>query len=630
LRVFLRTESASAGLLAAAIVVALLWASVASSSYDSLWQTRFSIRLGRAEVGQDLRGWINSGLMTLFFLVVGLEARREVDLGELRDRRRFLLPLTAGLLGMVLPVVVYLATTAGRTGVHGWGVAMSTDTALSMGLLALVGRGFPRQMRAFLLTLFVVDDLAALVVIVVAYSRHVDAVPVVIAVASFATLLTAHRLGFARAPVFAVFGVITWAALQASGIDPVVTGLAVGLSASAYSPARVDLERASGLFRLFREQPTPELARSASAGLAGTLSLNARLQHLYHPWTSYVIVPLFALANVGIHLDGGFLAHAVTAPVTLGVLLAYAVGKPLGIVGATWLVTRVSGGRIRPAVGWAAVLGSGTIAGIGFTVSLLIAALAFDGPQLDQAKLGLLAAVLVASLFTSAVLRVIGRLSPTRRARALLGDAERMVDLVVPVDPERDHVRGPEGASVTVVEYGDFQCPYCGQAEGVVRQLLMDDDVRFVWRHLPLTDVHPQAQLAAEAAEAAAAQGQFWAMHDLMLARQDDLRISDLLRYAEQQGLDPDRFRDELLRHVHSARVAQDVESADLSIVSGTPTFFINGQRHYGAYDVRSLSTAIRAARARAHLLPAADPAGHGPAGDGPAGPAQRTPGVPR
>jgi protein-disulfide isomerase len=460
-------------------------------------------------------------------------------------------------------------------------------------------------MRAFLLTLFVVDDLAALVVIVTGYSGHVDAVPVAIAVAAFATLLIAHRLGFARAPVFAVFGVATWAALQASGVDPVVTGLAVGLSASAYSPARVDLERASGLFRLFREQPTPELARSASAGLAATLSLNARMQHRYHPWTSYVIVPLFALANVGIHLDGRFLAHAFTAPVTLGVLLAYAVGKPLGIVGATWLVTRVSGGRIRPAVGWAAVLGGGTIAGIGFTVSLLIAALAFDGQQLEQAKLGLLSAVLVASLFTFAVMRVTGRLSPTLRARALLGDAERTIDLVVPVDLERDHVRGPQGASVTVVEYGDFQCPYCGQAEGVVRQLLMDNDVRFVWRHLPLTDVHPQAQLAAEAAEAAAAQGQFWAMHDLLLARQDDLRINDLLRYAEQQGLDLDRFRDDLRRHVHSARVAQDVESADLSIVSGTPTFFINGQRHYGAYDVESLSAAIKAARARAHLVPA-------------------------
>jgi Na+/H+ antiporter NhaA len=167
-----------------------------------------------------------------------------------------------------------------------------------------------------------------LVVIVAGYSRHVDAVPVVVAVAAFAALLAAHSAGFARAPVFAILGLTTWAALQASGIDPVVTGLAVGLSASAYSPTRIDLERASGLFRLFREQPTPELARSASAGLTGTLSLNVRLQHLYHPWTSYVIVPLFALANAGIRLDGRFLLHAYTAPVTLGILLAMSSASP--------------------------------------------------------------------------------------------------------------------------------------------------------------------------------------------------------------------------------------------------------------------------------------------------------------
>jgi protein-disulfide isomerase len=341
--------------------------------------------------------------------------------------------------------------------------------------------------------------------------------------------------------------------------------------------------------------------------VAGTLSLNARLQHLYHPWTSYLIVPLFALANAGIHVDGGFLVRACTAPVTLAVVLAYVIGKPVGVISASWLVTRASRGRIRPAVGWAAVAGGGTIAGIGFTVSLLIAALAFDGPQLDQAKFGVLSAAFIASLLTSVVLRVTARMAPDRRARALLGDADRMIDLAVPVDPDRDHIRGPADASVTVVEYGDFQCPYCGQAEGVVRQLLMDDDVRFVWRHLPLSDVHPQAQVAAEAAEAAAAQGAFWPIHDLLLARQNDLRLNDLLVYAEQLGLDRSRFHHELRRHVHAARVAQDVESADVSNVSGTPTFFINGQRHYGAYDVQTLASAIKTARARARLIPAVE-----------------------
>ncbi|HKC29133.1 MAG TPA: Na+/H+ antiporter NhaA [Jatrophihabitans sp.] len=606
-RVFVRTESASAGLLAIAIVAALIWASVDVASYDKLWGTDLSIRLGNLTIRRDLRTWVNNGLMTFFFLVVGLEARREIDLGELRDRRRFLLPLVVGLLGMLLPALIYLAVTAGHAGSNGWGTAISTDTALAMGVLALVGRGFPDQMRAFLLTVFVVDDIAALVVIAAAYSEHVDVMPALVALAALVALVGVQLAGFAQAPVLAVLGVIMWAALMVSGIDPVVAGLAVGLSAAAYTPARGELEQATGLFRLFREQPTPELARSASAGLRGALSPNARLQHRYHPWTSYVIVPLFGLANAGIHIDGAFLTHAYTAPVTLGVLLAYVFGKPVGIVGGTWLVGRLTHGRVRPAVGWASVLGGGTIAGIGFTVSLLIATLALHGTQLADVKLGVLSAALVSALLTAGVLRATALLSPVRKARALLGDEAGLIDLVDPVDPERDHIRGPADASVTLVEYGDFECPYCGRAEPAVREVLADADIRFVWRHLPLPDVHPRAELAAEAAEAAAAQGQFWAMHDLLLRRQHALRLNDLLAYADKLGLDRERFRDDLNRSAYAARVAQDVESADLSGVAGTPTFFVNGQRHYGAYDPESLTTAVRVARARARIAPAVE-----------------------
>src|SRR5215468_1255644 len=600
LHIFQQTEAGSAGVLVAAIVAALIWSNVDPASYESVWHTSLSIHLGRFGVSRDLRTWINSGLMTLFFLVVGLEARREMDLGDLRDRPRLVLPLVAGAAGMVVPIAIYLAVNAGGSGGHGWGAAMSTDTALALGLLAMVGRGVPGQMRAFLVTVFVVDDLVALLVIVFAYSDHINMAQVMIAVAAFLVWIAGLALRIDVPLAYALLGLTMWSALLASGIEPVVTGLVIGLTASAYTPSRADLEEASGLFRLFREQPTAELARAATTRVTSTLSPNARLQRFFHPWTSYVIVPLFGLANAGIHVSGSFLAHAYTTPVTLGILFAYVVGKPVGVVGATWLVTRISHGRVRPPVGWAAVLASGTIAGIGFTVSLLIATLAFHGQQLDEAKIGILSAAVVASLLTWAVLRMTRRLPPIRKARALLGDAERLVDLADPVDPDRDHVRGPDDASVTVVEYGDFQCPYCGRAEVAVREVRADADVRFVWRHLPLTDVHPQAQLAAEAAEAAAAQGAFWAMHDVLLARQDALRIADLLRYADELGLDRERFHGDLKRHSYAGRVAQDVESADLSGVSGTPTFFINGQRHYGAYDAKTLTAAIKVARARA------------------------------
>ncbi len=601
-REFLHTEAGSAGVLVAAIAAALIWANIDISSYNSFWNTTISVRAGSAAMTHDLRTWINSGLMTLFFLVVGLEARREFDLGDLRDRRRTLLPFAAGLAGMVIPVLIYLAVNHGGSGAHGWGAAMSTDTALALGLLALVGRGVPDRVRVFLLTIFVVDDLVSLVVLTVAYSERIHVMPLVVAIVAFGVLLAALALQVPYRYAYGICGIVMWAALFASGVEPVVAGLVIGLTASAYTPARGDLEEATGLFRLFREQPTAELARSATVGVTSALSPNARLQNIYHPWTSYVIVPIFGLANAGIAISGGFLAHAYASPVTLGILLSYVVGKPIAVVATSWLVTRFSRGRIRPPVGWAAVTGSGTIAGIGFTVALLIATLAFHGPQLAEAKVGLLSAGIAASLLTWAVFRVTAMLPPRRKALALLGEAEQLLDLIPPVDPDRDHFRGTPNASVTVVEYGDFQCPYCGQAEPIVRDLLSTEEVCYVWRHLPLTDVHPQAQLAAEAAEAAGEQGKFWEMHDLLLERQDRLRSTDLMAYAAELGLDTDRFKDALKRHVFSARIAQDVESADLSGVAGTPTFFINGQRHYGAYDIQTLKTAVKTARARAKI----------------------------
>jgi protein-disulfide isomerase len=456
----------------------------------------------------------------------------------------------------------------------------------------------PDKVRLFVLTIFVVDDLAALVVIAVVYSDHIVAMPLALAVAVFALLLVVARSMRRRSVYFAI-GLALWLTLEASGVDPVVAGLVIGLSAPAYTPSRDALELATGRVRQFREQPTPELVREATTSLTATLSPNARLQSFYHPWTSFVIVPLFALANAGVALSGEVLAHAFTTPVTLGVLLGYVVGKPLGVVITARAVTLLSRGRIRPPVGWAAVLGSGTIAGVGFTVALLIATRAFAGAELDQAKVGALTAVVVSAAITWLVYRLTALLPPAAKARALIGDVAYIQDLVPEVDPEYDHIRGPVNAPITVIEFGDFECPYCGQAEPVVRELLTDVHVRYVWRHLPLTDVHPRAQYAAEAAEAAAAQGAFWEMHDLLLAHQDDLRPVDVARYAGELGLDVERFRSEMQRHAHEARVAQDVESADLSGVSGTPTFFVNGLRQYGAYDVATLGTAVRTARAQ-------------------------------
>ncbi|MGW0224815.1 Na+/H+ antiporter NhaA [Streptomyces tendae] len=601
LREFLRTETGSAAVLVTAALAALVWANAAPGVYASFWETHLSVGIGGHGLSLPLREWINSGLMALFFFVVGLEARREFDMGELRDRRRLALPFVAGLSGMLVPIALYLAVNAGEASARGWGAAMSTDTAFALGMLAVVGRRLPSALRMFILTITVVDDFLALGVIAVAYSERVDVLALLAAVAVFGVVLLVRALGVRRGGVYGLLALVGWVALLESGVDPVVIGLAMGLLTYAYPAAREDLEHATGLFRLFREQPTPEMERSVRAGLASALSPNDRLQGLFHPWTSYLVVPLFALANTGIPLNADQLARAFTSPVTLGILLAFVLGKPLGIVGASALTYALGRGRVRPPVGWGAVTAGGALAGTGFTVSLLIATLAFDGTQLADAKIGILSALVGTFLTSRLVTGVVTALPRRLRQRALLGDAETITDLVVPVDPDRDHVRGPRHAPVTVVEYGDYECPYCGQAEPVVRELLADfGDVRYVWRHLPLTDVHVHAQLAAEAAEAAAAQGRYWDMHDLLLSHQGALRPDHLRQYALRLGLDTDRFDRHLRSRRGSARIAEDVESADLSGVAGTPTFFVNGRRHQGAYDIGNLSAAVRAARERA------------------------------
>jgi len=560
--------------------------------------------MGRWGVSMDLRNWINSGLMSFFFLTIGLEARREFDIGEFRDRPRIVLPVLAGIGGMIGAVGIYLLFNVGRPSVHGWGVAMSTDTALALGTLALLGRRVPDRLRGFILTVTVVDDVVGLFVIAIVYTHHVELLPLFIGVALFAVAIIASRLRLHYGLIYLALGLASWVALVKSGVDPLVVGLGAGLIAYAAPAARMDLERATDLFRDFREQPTAGLARLVRTGLRTAVSPNERLQQLYHSTTSYVIVPLFGLANAGITVDPSFLSRAYTSPITLGVAVGYIVGKPTGVSLVSAVVSKTTGGRLRPPVGWTAALGGGTLAGIGFTVSLLIASLAFRGTELREATLGVLTAAVGSALLTWTLFLLTSRLPPPLRARALLGRSDVLVDLVDPVDLGRDHVRGPEDALVTLVEYADFECPYCGQAETVIRKLLSDfGDLRYVWRHLPLNDVHPHARLAAEASEAASAQGAFWPMHDLLISRQDALTSKDVVAYAEQLGLDVERFTNDLRTSKWSERVEADVEGADLSGVAGTPSFFVNGQRQPGAYDIATLSRAVAAAHARSELL---------------------------
>ncbi|PZF83067.1 Na+/H+ antiporter NhaA [Jiangella anatolica] len=593
IREFIATQSSGAIVLLAATVAALIWAnSPWPDSYEEFWHTELAIRLGDAELSLDIRHWVNDGLMAFFFFVVGLEIRREFDMGELRERRRVATPVLAALGGMAVPALLYLAVNAGDSAVHGWAIAMGTDTAFALGVLALVGERASPRTRTFVLTLVIVDDVVALTIIAVAYSGDVSISALGVAVALFGVVIVLKHSGVRHGVPYFIVGAGVWLATLISGVHATLAGIAFGLLASAFPPSREDLERVGAVWRLFREQPVPEYARTASRSLATAVSPNERLQHLFHPWANYLIVPVFALANAGMAINGEVLREAATSPITLGIVLGLVVGKPVGIIGVTWLASRFGFPLTVP---WPQLIGAGTIGGVGFTVSLLIAGIAFDGAELDDARLGILAASLLATLLSLLVFRTIGRLPQRARSAGQDRLAAPIVDLADPVDPEVDHIRGPVDGAVTLIEYGDFECPYCGRAEPALRELTeaFGDELTFVFRHLPLTDVHEHAQLAAEAAEAAGKQGRFWELHDLLLTHQDALTYPDLLGYAEELGLDVDRFaRDVSSRHF-ALRVTRDVESADQSGVAGTPTFFVNGQRHHGPYDLESLRAVI-------------------------------------
>jgi protein-disulfide isomerase len=305
-----------------------------------------------------------------------------------------------------------------------------------------------------------------------------------------------------------------------------------------------------------------------------------------HPWTSYVIVPVFALANAGVDLRGGLLGDALASPVTWGVVLGLVVGKfagiGLGVVGGE----RLSLGKLPQGVGTGQAFGGAALSGIGFTVSLLIVNLAFDTPALrEEATVGVLLA---------AVLSVLTGWLVFRLAAVLRGErtASLPMRLDRPVDPGRDHIRGPVDAPLTLVEYGDFECPFCGRATGVVNDLRerFGDELRYVFRHLPLTDVHTHAVQAAQATEAAGAQGRFWEMHDHLFEHQDELELEDLLGYAHELGLDVEQFARDLVDPRHAERVREDVAGAEASGARGTPTFFVGERRHVGPYDAETLA----------------------------------------
>ena len=399
---FLRLQTAGGAVLLSFAVFALVLAnSPWSKGYLQFWETEIGLFAGPLQTSRSIRAWINDGLMTLFFFLIALELKRELVLGEMRNPKVAALSIAGALGGMALPALIYLALQSGQAGQYGWGTVMATDTAFVIACLALMNARTPQSLRVFMLSLAIVDDIGAILVVAIGYSHEIRWTAVAIALSGMGFLLAMARLGVRHVAVYSVTGLLIWVTVDASGIHATVTGVILGLMTPARRWVSDDLLHAI-LERVVAHPPGEHWSgdtkerkelRMAEAAARESLSPVERLEILLHPWVSFVVIPLFALANAGVPIP----RFTLNASVSVAIFLGFAIGKPLGVILFTWLALRTRLAIRPPDLGWIHLAAGGLLAGIGFTMALLIANLAFDDDLINDAKLG----ILVASVFSA-------------------------------------------------------------------------------------------------------------------------------------------------------------------------------------------------------------------------------------
>jgi NhaA family Na+:H+ antiporter len=385
---FLATEAAGGVVLAAAATVAILWATLATASYEAVWAQHLPAWGGGAVAHLTLEEIAREGLMPIFFFVVGLEIKRELTAGELSDARVARVPVVAAAGGMVVPALIYAGITHGGPGAGGWGIPMATDIAFVVGALQLLGSRVPAQLKVFMLAIAVVDDIGAIVVIALWYSHGVRAGWILVSVACLALVWLLLSTGVRWVPVFVVLGVAACLAMARAGVSPTIDAVVLGLM-MPMAPWRP--------------------VRGARASSRGPTAVE-RLEHHIHPWSAFVVLPVFALASAGIPLSGGAIRHAISDPIALGVVAGLVVGKPVGVIAATWLAVTLGLGTLPDGLRWIDLAVGAALAGIGFTVAIFIATLAFPSTAaLDVALIGILAGSLIAALIGLGVAVAAGR-----------------------------------------------------------------------------------------------------------------------------------------------------------------------------------------------------------------------------
>ncbi|OJV95396.1 MAG: Na+/H+ antiporter NhaA [Microbacterium sp. 67-17] len=576
-----------ATVLLAATLVALVWANLPGDTYDMVWHLPLGFEIGDFSFELDLRHWVNDAAMALFFASVTLEVRRELELGELRDWRRASAALIAAVAGLVVPAILFIAVNGGTDAVGGWGVVISTDTAFVLGMLALVGRSMPPQLRVFLVTLAVADDVGALAVIAFAYTDDFTPAPLILVAVGLAIILAMRRAGVWRGALYLAPSVVVWAGFLMSGVHATLAGVAIALLLPVFSTRPADMRRANDHVRAFQQSPSAHAARAAEQAVARAISVNERAYRALNPSVTWFILPLFALANAGVSVAGPTLSDAFGSRLTWGVVIGLVVGNAVAITLSTLIVRRVSPHSVSPNLRIEHIFGLSLLAGMGFTISLFVAELAFTDPvDLSRAQIGILTGTLTAALLGALAFGVLGV-----RERRRVPDRDR---LLRSARANRDPMLGDaERALVTVVEYGDFTSPFSPTSDEMRREMTtrFGTDVAFTFRHLPT--VNSASRTAALANEAARAQGRFWEMRDALLREAPVESERQILRAASAAGVNLRRLQVDRDRGLGAWRVEQDASDAESMSISTAPTFFIGGVRYNGPIDADSINAAV-------------------------------------
>lgn len=399
---FIHIEAAGGVVLLICTVLALALAnSPLSSKFLSIWKTELGFTLGAIEFSHSLKHWINDGLMAIFFFVIGMEVKREISLGELRNPRRAALPIVGAIGGMIFPAIIYLALQSGEPGMRGWGIPMATDIAFVVGCMAILGKRVPRGLRVTILSLAIADDVGAILIIAIGYTESINLFSLALGAAGIGAVLGLARLGVRHVTVYVIIGAMIWLAFHESGVHATIAGVILGLltPTRSYGSRAVMGEAVGWLHRVFERESydshkRPDAVRGAQKAIRETISPLEYLENILHPWVAFLIMPVFALANAGVPIVITDFAH----PVALATAAGLVIGKPVGITAMAILATRIGIASLPESVTWRHIIGGGVLAGIGFTMALFIAGLAFDGELLNAAKIGILGASALAAI----------------------------------------------------------------------------------------------------------------------------------------------------------------------------------------------------------------------------------------